>query len=56
MQKDNGVLSETIIYNTLGYVSVMESMEKYTATLLNKAQRYSKYLNQQILSHRGIIP
>ena len=43
-RKDNGVLSETIIYNTLGYVSVMESMEKYTATLLNKAQKVLKVL------------
>ena len=43
-RKDNGVLSETIIYNTLGYVSVMESMEKYTATLLNKAQNVLKVL------------
>ena len=43
-RKDNGVLSETIIYNTLGYVSVMESMEKYTATLLDKAQKVVKVL------------
>lgn len=43
-RKDNGVLSETIIYNTLGYVSVMEGMEKYTATLLNKAQKVLKVL------------
>ena len=43
-RKDNGVLSETIIYNTLGYVSVMESMEKYTITLLNKAQKVLKVL------------
>ena len=43
-RKDNGILSETIIYNTLGYVSVMESMEKYTATLLNKAQKVLKVL------------
>mgnify|MGYP002748983492 FL=1 len=43
-RKDNGVLSETIIYNTLGYVSVMESMEKDTATLLNKAQKVLKVL------------
>ena len=43
-RKDNGVLSETIIYNTLGYVSVMESMEKYTVTLLNKAQKVLKVL------------
>ena len=43
-RKDNGGLSETIIYNTLGYVSVMESMEKYTATLLNKAQKVLKVL------------
>lgn len=43
-RKDNGVLSETIIYNTLGYVSIMESMEKYTATLLNKAQKVLKVL------------
>ena len=43
-RKDNGVLSETIIYNTLGYVSVMESMEKYTATLLIKAQKVLKVL------------
>lgn len=43
-RKDNGVLSETIIYNILGYVSVMESMEKYTATLLNKAQKVLKVL------------
>ena len=43
-RKDNGVLSETIIYNTLGYVTVMESMEKYTATLLNKAQKVLKVL------------
>ncbi|WP_281538078.1 DEAD/DEAH box helicase [Romboutsia timonensis] len=43
-RKVNGILSETIIYNTLGYVSVMESMEKYTATLLNKAQKVLKVL------------
>ena len=43
-RKDNGILSETIIYNTLGYVSVMESMEKDTATLLNKAQKVLKVL------------
>ena len=43
-RKDNGVLSETIIYNTSGYVSVMESMEKYTITLLNKAQKVLKVL------------
>ena len=43
-RKVNGILSETIIYNTLGYVSVMESMEKDTATLLNKAQKVLKVL------------
>ena len=43
-RKVNGILSETIIYNTLGYVSVMESMEKYTITLLNKAQKVLKVL------------
>ena len=43
-RKVNGILSETIIYNTLGYVSVMESMEKYTATLLDKAQKVVKVL------------
>ena len=43
-RKVNGILSETIIYNTLGYVSVMESMKKYTATLLNKAQKVLKVL------------
>ena len=43
-RKVNGILSETIIYNTLGYVSVIESMEKYTATLLNKAQKVLKVL------------
>lgn len=44
-RKDNGVLSETIIYNTLGYVSVMESMEKYTITLLNKAKKVLKVMD-----------
>lgn len=44
-RKDNGVLSETIIYNTLGYVSVMESMEKYTITLLNKAKKVLKVID-----------
>ena len=33
-RKVNGILSETIIYNTLGYVSVMESMDSYAVTLL----------------------
>ena len=43
-RKDNGVLSETIIYNTLGYVSVMESMDSYTVTLLNKAKKVLKVI------------
>lgn len=41
---ENGVLSETIIYNTVGYVSIMESMESYSATLINKAQKVIKVL------------
>lgn len=41
---DNGILSETIIYNTLGYVSIMESMESYTVTLLNKAKKVLKII------------
>ncbi|MCM1720813.1 DEAD/DEAH box helicase [Bacteroides ovatus] len=41
---DNGILSETIIYNTLGYVSIMESMESYTTSLLNKAKKVLKVI------------
>ena len=55
-RKDNGVLSETIIYNTLGYVSVMESMEKYTATLLNKAQKVLKVLESADTISQGDYP
>ena len=44
-RKDNGVLSETIIYNTLGYVSVMESMDSYAVTLLNKAKKVLKVID-----------
>ena len=43
-RKVNGILSETIIYNTLGYVSVMESMDSYTVTLLNKAKKVLKVI------------
>ena len=43
-RKDDGILSETIIYNTLGYVSVMESMDSYTVTLLNKAKKVLKVI------------
>ena len=43
-RKDNGVLSETIIYNTLGYVSVMESMDSYAVTLLHKAKKVLKVI------------
>jgi len=43
-RKVNGILSETIIYNTLGYVSVMESMDSYTITLLNKAKKVLKVI------------
>lgn len=41
---ENGVLSETIIYNTVGYVLIMESMESYSAALINKAQKVIKVL------------
>ena len=44
-RKNNGVLSETIIYNTLGYVSVMESIDSYSATLLNKAKKVLKVID-----------
>ena len=44
-RKDNGVLSETIIYNTLGYVSVMESMDSYAVTLLHKAKKVLKVID-----------
>ena len=43
-RKDNGILSETIIYNTLGYVSVMESMDSYAVTLLHKAKKVLKVI------------
>ena len=43
-RKVNGILSETIIYNTLGYVSIMESMDSYTVTLLNKAKKVLKVI------------
>ena len=41
---ENGVLSETIIYNTVGYVLIMESMESYSAALINKAKKVIKVL------------
>ena len=43
-RKVNGILSETIIYNTLGYVSVMESMDSYAVTLLHKAKKVLKVI------------
>lgn len=43
-RKVNGILSETIIYNTLGYVSVMESMDSYAITLLHKAKKVLKVI------------
>lgn len=43
-RKDDGILSETIIYNTIGYVSIMESMESYTSSLLNKAKKVLKVI------------
>ncbi len=44
-RKVNGILSETIIYNTLGYVSVMESMDSYAVTLLHKAKKVLKVID-----------
>lgn len=43
-RKDDGILSETIVYNTLGYVSIMKSMESYTSSLLNKAKKVLKVI------------
>ena len=43
-RKVNGILSETIIYNTLGYVSVMESIDSYAVTLLHKAKKVLKVI------------
>lgn len=43
-RKVNGILSETIIYNTLGYVSVMEGMDSYAVTLLHKAKKVLKVI------------
>ena len=42
--KVNVLLRETIKYITLGYVSVMESMDSYAVTLLHKAKKVLKVI------------